>query len=48
MAEYPFQTNGGGGGGLVSKSCPTLVTPWTAANQAPLSLGLPFLNSFAK
>ena len=26
-----------GGGGLVSKSCPTLWTPWTAARQASLS-----------
>ena len=29
----------GGGGGLVAKSCPTLVTPWTLAQQAPLSMG---------
>ena len=38
-------------GGLVSKSCPTLVTPWTVARQGPLSVefskqehqrGLPF------
>ena len=29
----------GGGGGLVSKSGPTLVTPWTVACQAPLSMG---------
>ena len=28
------------GGGLVTKSCTTLVTPWTVACQAPLSLGL--------
>ena len=28
-----------GGGGLVAKLCPTLVTPWTAAFQAPLSMG---------
>ena len=28
-----------GGGGLVAKSCPTLVTPWTVARQAPLSMG---------
>ena len=27
------------GGGLVSKSCPTLTTPWTVAYQAPLSTG---------
>ena len=26
------------GGGLVAKSCPTLVTPWTVAHQAPLSM----------
>ena len=45
---------GGGGGGLVAKSCPTLATPWTIALQAPLSMGffrqeygsgLPFLSS---
>ena len=29
----------GGGGGLVSQSCPALATPWTAADQAPLSMG---------
>ena len=27
------------GGGLVAKSCLTLATPWTAAYQAPLSMG---------
>ena len=27
------------GGGLVTKLCPTLVTPRTVARQAPLSLG---------
>ena len=27
------------GGGLVTKSCPTLAIPWTAACQAPLSMG---------
>ena len=26
---------------LVAKSCPTLVTPWTVACQAPLSMGFP-------
>ena len=26
-------------GGLVAKSFPTLVTPWTVACQAPLSMG---------
>ena len=28
-----------GGGGLVAKSCPALVTPWTTAREAPLSMG---------
>ena len=28
-------------GDLVTKSCLTLVTPWTIACQAPLSMGLP-------
>ena len=27
------------GGGLVIQSCPTLVTPWTVAHQASLSMG---------
>ena len=27
-----------GGGCLVAKLCPTLVTPWTVARQAPLSM----------
>ena len=27
------------GGGLVTKSCPTLATPWTIARQAPPSMG---------
>ena len=26
---------------LLTKSCLTLVTPWTVAHQAPLSLGFP-------
>ena len=26
------------GGGLVAKSCPTLMTPWTVARQTPLSM----------
>ena len=30
---------GGGGGGLVTRSCLTLVTPWNIAHQAPLSMG---------
>ena len=32
----PFQ--GSGGGDLVTKLGPTLVTPWTVALQAPLSM----------
>ena len=28
----------GGSSGLVTKLCPTLVTPWTVAYQAPLSV----------
>ena len=35
-----FRSHGSnGGGGLVSKSCPTLVTPCTVARQASLSMG---------
>ena len=34
-----------GGGVLVTKSCPTLVTPWTAALQAPLFIGFPSKNT---
>ena len=30
-----------GDGSLVSKSCPTLVTSWTVACQAPLSMRFP-------
>ena len=29
------------GGGLLTKSCLTLATPWTGAHQAPLSMGFP-------
>ena len=28
-----------GGGGLLVKSCQTIVTPWTVACQVPLSMG---------
>ena len=34
-----------GGGGLVTQSCPTLVTPWTVAHQVPLSMGFPQQNT---
>ena len=30
----------GGGGSFVTKSCTTLVTPWTITCQAPLSMGI--------
>ena len=30
-----------GSGALFIKSCLTLVTPWTLARQAPLSMGFP-------
>ena len=33
------QCSCGGSGGLVTKSCPTLATPWTVACRAPLSMG---------
>ena len=33
------------GGGLVAKSCPTLVTPWTLAFQVPVSMGFPSKNT---
>ena len=29
------------GGGLVTKSCLTLETPWTVARQAPISMAFP-------
>ena len=34
-----------GGGGLVTKSCPTLATPWTVACQVPLSMEFPGRNT---
>ena len=36
---FSHKKKGGGGGGLVTQSCLTLVTPWTAAHQAPLYIG---------
>ena len=36
--QYIFLASGAGG--LVAKSCPTLVTPWTVACQAALSMGI--------
>ena len=40
MINYLLASHrGGGGGGLVAKLSPTLVTPWTVACQAPLSMG---------
>ena len=34
-----LQHGSDGGGGLVTKSCPPLVMPWTVAHQALLSIG---------
>ena len=34
-------------GGLISKPCPTLVTPWTEALQAPISMRFPSKNTGA-
>ena len=34
-----LMTTGGGGGGLATKSCLTLATPWTVACQASLTMG---------
>ena len=51
VARITSVFTGGGIGGLVTESCPTLATPWTVACQAPLSTrfskqeywsGLPF------
>ena len=36
-----FTGGSGGCSGLVAKLYPTLVTPWTVARQAPLSMGFP-------
>ena len=36
-----FKNSCGGGGALIAKLCPTLVTSWTVAHQAPLSMGFP-------
>ena len=38
-ASSAFVESSTQGGGLVAKSCPTLVTPWTVAHQAPPSMG---------
>ena len=34
-----YHWQGGGGGGLVTKSCTTLATPWTVACRGPLFMG---------
>ena len=41
MALFILSNNLSFGGGLVTKSCPTLVTPWIVACQSPLSMGFP-------
>ena len=35
----------GGGGGLVTKLCPILGIPWTAAHQTPRSMDFPGKNT---
>ena len=40
QTETGDQVVRGGGGGLVAQSCQTLVTPWTVACRAPLSVGI--------
>ena len=40
-AREPRNGAASGGGGLVSKLCATLVTLWTIAHKALLSMGLP-------
>ena len=37
----PCNIGDSGGVVLVAKSCSTLVTPWTVAHKAPLSMGSP-------
>ena len=39
MAAFNICSDFGCGGGLATKSCPTLGIPWTIACQAPLSVG---------
>ena len=41
LISYHLPSLCGGGGGSVTKSSPTLATPWTVARQAPLSMGFP-------
>ena len=36
-----YMVYGAGGGGLITKLCPTLATPWTIAWEASLSVGFP-------
>ena len=36
--SYEGSPKANGGGGLVTKSCPTLATPWTIACHTPLSM----------
>ena len=41
MALFILSNNLSFGGGLITKSCPTLVTPWIVACQIPMSMGFP-------
>ena len=43
-----FFSGSSSGDGLVAKSCPTLVSAWTVARQAPLSMGFPSSRPKAK
>ena len=36
---HPNKIMNHSGGGLVTKLCPTLATPWTVTFQAPLFMG---------
>ena len=41
LLSYSFKKLSLGGGGLVTKYCLTLATPWIIVHQAPLSVGIP-------
>ena len=46
-AEQKSMIDGGGGDRSLAKLCPTLVTPWTATHQVPLSMGFPRQESWS-
>ena len=43
--RFCIHCEGGGGGGLVTKLCPTLATPWTVAHQDLLPRDSPGKNT---